>query len=179
VLPLALPFAVWFDLRDLTENLLRRQASDLNSAISSIRGYYADHVVGRVLTSPGGTMVLPNYREVPGAIPIPATLSLELARVISEEQSNISYRFVSDLPFRNRPTHALDQFETRALASLRQDPPRQQIEVVSSFLTDSVRDIVPVMMESACVSCHNSHPDSPKRDWRVGDIRGIQEADPP
>src|SRR5438874_702866 len=25
------------------------------------------------------------------------------------------------------------------------------------------------------VNCHNSHPESPKRDWKVGDVRGIQE----
>jgi adenylate cyclase len=25
------------------------------------------------------------------------------------------------------------------------------------------------------VGCHNTHPDSPKRDWRIGDVRGIQE----
>ena len=24
-------------------------------------------------------------------------------------------------------------------------------------------------------ACHNSHPESPKRDWKVGDVRGIQE----
>jgi adenylate cyclase len=30
-------------------------------------------------------------------------------------------------------------------------------------------------MGPACVSCHNSHPESPKRDWKVGDVRGIQE----
>ena len=30
-------------------------------------------------------------------------------------------------------------------------------------------------MGQVCVSCHNSHPDSPKRDWKVGDVRGIQE----
>jgi PAS domain S-box-containing protein len=30
-------------------------------------------------------------------------------------------------------------------------------------------------MRPACVTCHNQHPDSPKRDWKVGDVRGIQE----
>jgi adenylate cyclase len=30
-------------------------------------------------------------------------------------------------------------------------------------------------MGPACVECHNSHPESPKRDWKVGDVRGIQE----
>ena len=30
-------------------------------------------------------------------------------------------------------------------------------------------------MQQACVDCHNSHPDSPKTDWRVGDVRGVVE----
>jgi class 3 adenylate cyclase len=30
-------------------------------------------------------------------------------------------------------------------------------------------------MEQPCVNCHNSHPESPKTDWKVGDVRGIQE----
>jgi class 3 adenylate cyclase len=31
------------------------------------------------------------------------------------------------------------------------------------------------MMEQPCVNCHNAHPESPKTDWKVGDVRGIQE----
>jgi signal transduction histidine kinase len=42
-------------------------------------------------------------------------------------------------------------------------------------LTDRVRLITPVIMEESCVACHNAHPDSPKHDWKVGDVRGIQE----
>ena len=30
-------------------------------------------------------------------------------------------------------------------------------------------------MEQPCVNCHNSHPESPKTDWKVGDVRGIHE----
>ena len=114
-----LPFAAWLDLSNLVDTNLRRQAKDLNSIISSVRGYYAANVVGRVLASPGTTKVVHNYREIPGAIPIPATLSLELGKVISEQQQNIGYRFVSDYPFKNRPPHALDAFETNALSVLR------------------------------------------------------------
>jgi class 3 adenylate cyclase len=112
---------------------------------------------------------------VPGAIPIPATLSLELGRVISEQQHNITYRFVSDYPFKNRAPHQLDEFERKALDSLRANPD-QNIESSShSLLSDSVRLVAPVIMGSACVSCHNVHPESPKQDWKVGDVRGIQE----
>jgi adenylate cyclase len=44
-----LPVAVWLDLRNLTETSLLRQAKDLNSVVSSVRGYYGSNVVGRVL----------------------------------------------------------------------------------------------------------------------------------
>src|SRR5262245_52580909 len=85
-----LPVAVWLDLRNLTETSLLRQANDLNSVVSSVRGYYGSNVVGRVLASRGPTQVVHNYESIPGAIPIPATLSLELGRVISEQQHNIT-----------------------------------------------------------------------------------------
>jgi signal transduction histidine kinase len=30
-------------------------------------------------------------------------------------------------------------------------------------------------MAATCTDCHDTHPESPKRDWKVGDVRGIQE----
>jgi len=170
-----LPLAVWLDLRNLTETALLRQARDLNSVVSSVRGYYATNVVGRVLAAHGLTEVSSNYEAVPGAIPIPATLSLELGRVISEQQHNIAYRFVSDYPFKNRAPHHLDEFEKDALAQLRAHPDQQLTAVSASILTDHVRLVAPVVMGQACVTCHNAHAESPKRDWKVGDVRGIQE----
>src|SRR5262245_11450003 len=114
---------VWLDQTNLTETNLNRQASYLNSIISSVRSYYASNVVGRILAAPGvPTKVTHNYEAVPGAIPIPATLSLELGKVISERQHNISYRFVSDYPFANRAPHPLDEFEADALRRLRDNP---------------------------------------------------------
>ena len=49
LLLIGLPLAVWLDLSKLAETTLRRQATDLNSVISSMRTYYATNVVGRVL----------------------------------------------------------------------------------------------------------------------------------
>jgi class 3 adenylate cyclase len=175
LLLLGLPITVWLDLTNLAEANLRRQAIDLNSVISSVRGYYASNVVGRILSSSQQTQVAHNYENIPGAIPIPATLSIELGRVISEQQQNITYRFVSEYPFANRAQHALDDFEKAALIALRAQPDRQIIKETASVFTDSVRLIAPVIMGAACVNCHNSHPESPKRDWKVGDVRGIQE----
>jgi adenylate cyclase len=171
-----LPIAVWLDLGNLAQANLLRQASDLNSVISSVRSYYASNVVGRVLASGGvSTQVSPNYENIPGAIPIPATLSLELGRVISEQQQNISYRFVSDYPFNGRSPHPLDQFEKSSLNQLRTNPAERPSSVSRDLFSERARFIVPIVMGAACVACHNANPDSPKRDWKVGDVRGIQE----
>ncbi|MES2261206.1 MAG: adenylate/guanylate cyclase domain-containing protein [Pseudomonadota bacterium] len=172
-----LPLAVWLDMKHMASASLRRQAGDLNAMISGIRGYYGSAVVARVLAHPAGqTAVTHDYEAVPGAIPIPATLSLELGRVISEKQSNVSYRFISDYPFKGRAPHALDAFEKNALAELRARPEQPPIvDATSSGLQSRVRLASPVVMSTSCVQCHNSHPDSPKKDWKVGDVRGLQE----
>jgi adenylate cyclase len=175
ILLLGLPLAVWLDLSNITETSLRRQASDFSTVITRIRGFYTDEVVGRVLGSPARTTVTDNFEMIPGAIPIPATFSLELGRIVSEYQSNIQYRFVSDYPFKHRAPHVLDDFERHALAALRAQPNQTLTAVSAAGLNDRVRFVAPIVMRGTCVACHNTHPDSPKRDWKVGDVRGIQE----
>jgi adenylate cyclase len=170
-----LPIAVWLDLKAISEATLRRQAEDVGALISGIRSYYAENVVARIRSSHSSVPIVFNYEAIPGAIPLPATLSLELGKVVSERQANISYRFVSDLPFKSRAPHPLDQFESHALMSLRAQPNQQLLEVSWSGLTNRVRLVTPVIMGADCVACHNSHSDSPKTDWIVGDVRGIQE----
>lgn len=34
-------------------------------------------------------------------------------------------------------------------------------------------------MLASCVNCHNTHPDSPKTNWKTGDVRGILEVNIP
>lgn len=176
LLLVSLPVAVWLDMRHLSDEALRRQTGDLNAVISDIRAYYATNVVGRVLGSDGKATPTDNYHDVEGGIPIPATLSIELGDVIDQRTDGIQYRFVSDFPFRRRAGHKLTDFETRALSAFRYSgsPSDTIVESNGSLLARKVSMAVPVIMGSACVSCHNTHPDSPKRDWQVGDVRGIQ-----
>lgn len=172
---LGLPLAVWLDLRALSERMLRTQASEISRIIDDVRAFYGSDVVGRILQAGAPATATHNYRDVAGAIPIPATLSIELGKRISAHDGSVKYRFVSDMPFKGRESHNLDAFEQRAIEALRADPTTPVIEVSGSWLDRHVRSAAPVTMGQVCVNCHNSHPDSPKRDWKIGDIRGIQE----
>ena len=62
-----------------------------------------------------------------------------------------------------------------ALQKLRARPDQPIVEVSGSLLNRQVRAAAPVMMDQVCVTCHNVHPDSPKQDWKVGEVRGIQQ----
>ncbi|WP_248304788.1 adenylate/guanylate cyclase domain-containing protein [Breoghania sp. L-A4] len=171
-----LPVAVWLDLRNLSDASLNAQATSLNTMITGIRSYYARNVVGRVLAANGTTQAAHNYEAIPGAIPIPATLSIEMAEVIGGQEEDIGYRFVSDQQFANRAAHQLDAFESSALAAFREsrDPKAVKTEITGSIFDRKIRIAAPVIMGAACVACHNTHPESPNRDWKVGDVRGIQ-----
>ena len=85
------------------------------------------------------------------------------------------FRFFSDYPFRNRAPHAFDAFEREALETLRQDPSARLHQASGSIFDRRVRLITPIIMAASCVNCHNAHVDSPKRDWKVGEVRGIEE----
>ncbi|GAA0780043.1 SpoIIE family protein phosphatase [Roseibium denhamense] len=170
-----LPVAVWLDLRTISDQSLRAQAVDLDRAITEIRTYYARNVVGRVLDSDGSIEPTHDYHDKAGGIPIPATLSIELGDVIGD-QGNLDYRFVSDLPFLERGSHDLTPFEVQALADFRESRDANDIEIeyAGTFFDRHVQIASPVLMGESCVSCHNTHPESPKTDWETGDVRGIQ-----
>ena len=162
-----------------TVKQMELQADEISTLATGIRSYYADNVVSRLQQAGGKAVFSENYREIHGGIPIPATLSIELGALFDSAHSDgrIDYAFLSDYPFAKRDVPPLDSFEKMAIKSLREDP--NQLRVVSLerplFGTASYRLATPVFMRPACVTCHNQHPDSPKRDWKVGDVRGIQE----
>lgn len=171
-----LPLVVALDLRDLTEQLSRRQAGDMSRIINDIRSLYATDVVGRILQAPPDTHITAtdNFRDVLGAIPIPATFSIELGKLTSARDNAVRYEFLSDLPFKGREPHLLDAFQKSALAQFRADPTLKSVQETTGEWNRTVRVAAPIIMAQACVNCHNSHPASPKTDWKVGDVRGIQ-----
>src|ERR1700704_2202787 len=105
------PLAVWLALRNLSEQMMRRQADDIGRVLDDVRNFYANDVVGRILDAKAPATASHNYRSESGAVPIPATFSIELGRIVSTRDNSLSYRFVSDYPFNGREPARLDPFE--------------------------------------------------------------------
>jgi PAS domain S-box-containing protein len=176
---IGLPFVMISSLSSATAKQMELQADEISTLATGIRSYYADNIVSRLQDAGGKAVFTENYRDVQGGIPIPATLSIELGALFDSAHSDgrINYAFLSDYPFAKRDVPPLDPFEKDALKAFRHDPDMTRyVQMQRPFLgTSTYRLATPVFMRPACVTCHNQHPDSPKTDWKVGDVRGIQE----
>jgi signal transduction histidine kinase/CheY-like chemotaxis protein len=143
-------------------------------SLEELRTLYTSEVVERLRGH--GIWVTHDYASYEGAIPLPATFSMELGRRIGERGSGIQVRLYSDYPFPWRmdggPT---DAFEREALRRLREHPERPFYRFEDFEGRPSLRYAAADPMRAACVACHNSHAASPKTDWKVGDVRGVLE----
>ncbi|MBC8350498.1 MAG: response regulator [Planctomycetes bacterium] len=112
--------------------------------------------------------------NVPGAIPLPATLTKAIGDRLRTKESTCSTRLYSDYPFPwTKNGGPQDEFEKAALNALRADPdePFYKFDVVDGV--SMIRYATADRLQASCVACHNSHPESPKTDWREGDVRGV------
>jgi signal transduction histidine kinase/ActR/RegA family two-component response regulator len=158
----------------LMENTAIKNAELFSKALAEVRTLYTNEVVMRARQQ--GIPVTHDYATRPDAIPLPATFSMELGERIGQQASGTLVRLYSDYPFPWRKeggTH--DQFERDALAELRNNPdlPFYRFETYQG--RPSIRYATADKMRARCVECHNTHPDSPKTDWKEGDVRGVLE----
>lgn len=86
--------------------------------LQELRYYYTAEIVERVHAA--GIEVTHDYKARSGAIPLPATLTIELCERIGALGSGLSARLYSDYPFPWRTNGGPQgEFERRALESLR------------------------------------------------------------
>ncbi|OMH34063.1 methyl-accepting chemotaxis protein [Motiliproteus sp. MSK22-1] len=141
----------------------------------TLRGYYTKSIIKKVLA---GKEIRPaiDHKDEAGKIPLPATMIHDLSQLLAKE--GLSLKLYSAFPFPNRASRKLDEFQANAWKSLTADPTsvvvgEQEVggkKIVSVAVAD-------LMVAPGCVACHNAHPDTPKNDWKLGDVRGVLQVD--
>ena len=138
-----------------------------------IRGYYTRNVVRKAVATGSMTPSI-THRDEPNSIPLPATFIHDVSALLQETETNVN--LYSEYPFPNRADRQLDPFQQAAWDFLVENP-------TETFSRNEERDgqqivrvaIADTMIAQGCVNCHNSHPDTPKSDWQLGDVRGVLE----
>ena len=149
-------------------------ASLYSQSLTELRTFYNTQVVERV--KPHGIEVTHDYATKKGAIPIPATFTIEFGKHIGSNVRGMQIRLYSDYPFPFRKDGGpKDEFEKEALLQLRRHPAQPFFRFEEFQGRPSLRYATAVPMQAGCVACHNTHLESPRTDWKVGDVRGVQE----
>ncbi|WP_081216004.1 methyl-accepting chemotaxis protein [Pseudoalteromonas luteoviolacea] len=142
----------------------------------TLRGYYTKNVISKAKAF--GMSPHFEHKDDKNAIPLPATLIHELSELISQSGSKV--QLYSEHPFPNRQQRQLDRFQRDAWNYLTANPK----EVYSKIYEDNNRQylriaVADTMQAKACVDCHNTHPLTPRANWKLGDVRGVLEVTKP
>jgi len=139
---------------------------------TQLRGYYSKHVIKKALLA--GLKPSIEHKGVDNTVPLPATMIYDMGKLLSS--GNINLDLYSAFPFPNRASRRLDAFQQQAWKQLNTNPdnPFSKVEKTSkgTYVRVAVAD---KLAAQGCVDCHNSRPDTPKDDWRIGDVRGVLE----
>jgi len=163
---------------EITINTAISSAEDTVKQYKAIRGYYTQNVIKKVLA---GKEIRPDYnhKDVANTIPLPATFIHDISKVFSDKNI-ISIKLYSPYPFPNRSNRKLDKFATQAWSALNRNSKRSFSKVETLNGKKVVRvALADTMTQQGCVNCHNSHPKTPKSDWKLNDVRGVLEVQVP
>lgn len=143
-----------------------RMESQMFDAMNTFYSELVDRIDGRKVP------ITDAYLTTHGALPLPATFTIDAGERISKAESGMQVRIYSRYPWRKNGGPK-DEFETKALEilELRPDKPFHEFKEIDgrpSLLYATAR-----RMEDSCVKCHNQSKNSPKRDWKVGEVVGV------
>jgi len=169
--------AIWLFLPSVIADNVRadavRTAQQIAGQFKTIRGYYTKNVIKKVVAQ-GTIKPSFNHKTEAGSIPLPATFIHDMSALLQEEDTSVN--LYSAFPFPVRGERTLDDFQQQAWEFLSSNPDEIYVRQEQREGREIVRvAVADRMVAEACVSCHNSHPDSPKTDWAMDDVRGVLE----
>ena len=140
------------------------------AVIKADRTVYTTEIVNRLQEK--GVASASEHWEQENALMLPAQFLHHSGKLAAEGGSGIRYRLISLWPIYRRNAPASD-LERNALESLRKNPDLPVTGIVTSGRKQYFQAIYPDLAVSpACITCHNGHRLSPKRDFKLNDVMG-------
>lgn len=170
---------IWFHLSQLKTQIVTamafRDADLYTRALNEMRTWYTQEIVQRLHDQ--GIKASAGYRDRQGEIPLPATLSRNLGSRLVAGRPGERLTLQSPYPFPQGEYSAgpMDPFQQEAWTFFTRSPDEAFHRFESVEGRYSLRYATADRMQRECVDCHNRHPDSPKRDWQVGQVGGMLE----
>ena len=145
-------------------------ADSVHAVIEADRDVYTRHVVERLQAK--GVVVASENWEQKNTLPLPAQFLMESGRAMAKKGLGIQYRLISLWPI-NKRNVAASEFEKTGLGAVLTHPTKPHTGFVKEGGASYFQAVYPdLAVTQACIGCHNAHPDSPKRDFKINDVMG-------
>jgi len=145
-------------------------AGYVHAILKADRTIYTTDVVNRMQEK--GVVSATEHWEHDNALPLPAQFLQHSGKLVAESGAGIRYRLISLWPIYQRNGPATD-LERQGLESFSRTPAQPFTGIASSGKKRYFQAIYPdLAVSNACIKCHNAHPLSPKRDFKVNDVMG-------
>ncbi len=168
-------FFISYQTRDNVINQSIISAKNIVDQYKTLRAYYAKNVVP-VVKSNSEIKINFDHATKKDTIPLPATMIHDMGALVSAQEGGIKLKLYSDYPFPNRASRQLDDFSETAMKKFRNGDEEPYISIEKYEGKESVRVAIPdYMVAEGCVKCHNIRTDTPRNDWKMGDVRGSLE----
>ncbi|NVJ52106.1 MAG: response regulator, partial [Campylobacteraceae bacterium] len=175
VIGLTLIYLIVFVLPDFSSknkiNEMTKQSIEMVNNLKKIRSYYTSHVIKEIKEN-SDIKINYDHDSKKGVIPLPATLLHDLSKLITKKDMHI--KLYSNYPFPNRKDRVLNDFEKESLRYLINNPTSIYKKTVKEKGKKVFKvSIADIFYDQSCVSCHNTRADTPKNNWKLGDVRGV------
>ena len=148
-----------------------KMADALFAVMSADRTVYSNDVVYR-LQDVEEVIKASEHWDSQNALPLPAQMFRMSAGLVAKQTDSFSYALLSKWPL-NKESAPKTEVEVAGLDSVAKNPSkpfygRETIGDVEHFIAV----YADIAVSPSCVTCHNAHQDSPRNDFKAGDVMG-------
>jgi hypothetical protein len=154
-----------------SQDRLRAFADALHLVMSADREIYAKQVVQRLQNEEHVFKASEHWKD-DKLLPLPAQMFRMGAERVREQNKTFSYALLSLWPI-NKQNGPRTDMEKAGLRSVAEDPAHNQYALETLGGTRYFTAVYPDRaVTDACAICHNAHPESPRKDFKTGDVMG-------
>jgi len=149
----------------------KMMADALHAVMESDRIVYTKQVVNRLQNEEGVIKASEHWKD-DKALPLPAQMFRMGAEMVAEKKVGFSYSLLSMWPVnkQNKPKTELEKTGLKFVADNKgQNYYGEETLGDTKYFTAVYADTA---VAPACVKCHNEHKDSPRKDFKLGEVMG-------
>jgi len=157
---------------EATSGISPQTMSDaLHAVLVADRTVYTKRVVNRLVKEDKVIKASEQWKD-DKALPLPAQMFRYGSELVAESDANFSYSLLSLWPI-NKQNKAKTEAEKVGLQHIFDNPGQNYYSEETLGGTKYFTAVYPdIAVAPVCVDCHNDHKDTPKSDFKIGDVMG-------